>query len=354
MKINLKSLNQKQVGVILFVLIFLIIGIWSIYQRMNMVIIDEEEIPLATFGEYNLYTIENEKFGISNNGQNAAATTQGINDAIQWAKQNGYEGVKLASGRYLIRCSWNNPYTLPNDGILIPSNTVVDLQNAVLQIESNSQPAYNIIYTLKGSNIIINGGTLVGDKNSHTYSGGSTHEWGCGINVVASSNVTIQNMTIYDMTGDAITIRGGSQVNSNNFTVTNNQLYNCRRQGISVTGGINGVIQNNQIYGIRGADPQCGIDIEANDGYDARNLTIQNNYIADCGWASIQCYNGSDYVMQGNTCVNGGILVGTRTSGLKVLNNKMVSSIIRVLGTNNNAQVSNNSLDKTSKVEYRQ
>ena len=333
--------------------IVLVAGLcWDHYRR-SVSDLPDEPIPMAPFQYNNLYLVENSRFGISSDGTNARATTDGINQAIQWAKKNGYEGVSLSSGVYAIACSWDDPYTLPSDGILVPSDTVLDLGKAVLRIESNDQPAYNLIYTLKGRNIVINGGVLEGDRDTHVYSGSSTHEWGCGVNIVASSEVTVQNMTIHGMTGDAITVRGGGGVNSSGFVVQNNKLYDCRRQGISVTGGVDGVLQDNTIYGIKGTDPQCGIDIEANSGYQATGLVIQRNNISNCGFASIQCYNGSDYLVRENTCVNGGILVGSRTKGLTVEDNVLKSSILRVLGTDTKVTVEDNQLDRSSKLEYK-
>lgn len=330
-----------------------VVGIALYRWRNPVVIIPDGDVPLASYSDSELYRIENEKFGISSNGKNARETTDGINEAIQWAKENGYRGVALSSGTYLIACDWNDPNTLPDDGILVPSDTILSLGNAVLKMEANSQPAYNLIYTLKGENIIIDGGILVGDKDSHRYSGWSTHEWGTGVNIVASRDVTVQNMTIYNMTGDAVTVRGGSLINSSDFHITENRLYDCRRQGVSVTGGVNGTITGNTIYNISGTDPQSGIDIEANFGYSATGLMIQGNRISNCKGASIQCYNGSNYSVVQNECVNGGILIGSRTSGVKVEENILKNSRIRILGRTTNVQLSENRLDSASVVEYR-
>ena len=80
---------------------------------------------------------------------------------------------------------------------------------------------------------------------------------------------------------------------------------------------------------------------------------IQRNNISNCGFASIQCYNGSDYLVRENTCVNGGILVGSRTKGLTVEDNVLKSSILRVLGTDTKVTVEDNQLDRSSKLEYK-
>lgn len=314
--------------------------------------IEDEAPPLASFDSSNLYVIEPEKFVVSTDGTNARATTDGINNALEWAKQNGYRGVSLPDGTYLIKCSWGNPFTLPDDGIFVPSDTVLDLGRAVLMIEPNSQPAYNLIYTMKGSNIIINGGRLVGDRDSHTYGGGdfATHEWGCGINIVASTGVTVQNMTIEKMTGDAITVRGGSRINSKDVTVANNTLSGCRRQGISITGCDGGTVSGNVIYNIKGTPPEYGIDLEANSGYDARNLKITGNTISNCKGGSILCYNGSGNTVSGNTCINGNIVVGGRASDLDISRNTMKNSILGVKKGAVSIETENNIMEGSSRM----
>lgn len=301
-------------------------------RHLRVYIESKQRPPTASFVPSNLYQIENEKFSIQSNGTNARATTDGINKAIQWAKSEGYQGVSLSAGTYLIQCQWGDPYTLPDDGIRVPSDTVLDLSGAVLKLETNSRPAYNLIYTIGGSNITINGGHLIGDKDSHIYSGETlpTHEWGCGVNIAAGANVTVQNMEIEKMTGDAVTIRGGSGKNSRGITVSNNILHDCRRQGISITGCLEGVISKNVIYNVKGTRPEYGIDIEANPGYDVRNMLIEENVISTCRGGSVLFYNGADNVASGNTCIAGNIVVGGKTKNTKIVGNIMKDSILGI------------------------
>ncbi|MFE4024479.1 hypothetical protein ACFXPZ_45225 [Streptomyces sp. NPDC059101] len=48
------------------------------------------------------YFINFDEWGINPNCENAEATTQGFNDAIQHAAKNGYYGVYIPGGRLLI------------------------------------------------------------------------------------------------------------------------------------------------------------------------------------------------------------------------------------------------------------
>lgn len=286
------------------------------------------------YGITNLYTVDNDKFSIKSNGTSARATTDGINAAIVWAKEQGFKGILLTAGTYLIQCNWSSPNVAPNDGILIPSDTILDLSFATLKIETNANPTYNLIYTKKGTNnIIINGGYLIGDKDLHDYSDTTypTHEWGCGINIVASTNVIVQNMTIRDMTGDAITVRGSGNINSDKVNIHDNILCNCRRNGIAVTGGNSVMISNNIIYKIVGTSPECGIDIEPNSGYKAENCIITYNAISDCNLYSIMLASScSNNIITRNKCVNGAIVIGGRVSNIGLFLNKLIDKGIGI------------------------
>lgn len=48
------------------------------------------------------YFINFDEWGINPNCEDAGATTQGFNDAIQHAAKNGYYGVYIPGGRFLI------------------------------------------------------------------------------------------------------------------------------------------------------------------------------------------------------------------------------------------------------------
>lgn len=111
------------------------------------------------------YRIELDRFNISNSGMNAAETTKGINDAISWAKSQGYVHVILPNGNYIVRID-------PSSLIAINMQSGIHLeleQDCVIKLEGNSSPNYSII-NLRGINYAkISGGKLVGDKKEHVY-----------------------------------------------------------------------------------------------------------------------------------------------------------------------------------------
>ncbi len=85
-------------------------------------------------------------------------------------------------------------------------NTVVDLNGATLQINSNGLPRYAIIEVVHGAKQLrITNGTLRGDKATHDFqTTPGTHEWGTGIRLVSGEQLEVDHITAIDMTGDGL------------------------------------------------------------------------------------------------------------------------------------------------------
>lgn len=111
------------------------------------------------------YRIELDRFAISNLGINAAETTKGINDAISWAKSQGFVHVILPSGNYIVRM---DPSTLVAINMLSGIHLELE-QGCVIMLEGNSSPSYTIVEMRGINNAKISGGKLVGDKKNHVY-----------------------------------------------------------------------------------------------------------------------------------------------------------------------------------------
>ena len=302
------------------------------------------------------YTIENNKFGIDGTGKYARATTDGINEALTWASENGYNKVRLAKGTYLIQCTWYSPFVSPYDGVLVPSNMVLDLRGATLVLESNSQPGSCIIALTQVSNTTIIGGTLIGDRYTHHYTTNiaeSTHEWGFGINISACKNILICGVTIKETTGDGIIVGGSYRPLSAggkmglDIRIINCEISNCRRLGISVVAGSDITIAGNEISYISGTVPQYGIDIEPAADYIVNDLYIYNNVIHDCKSGAICCHGGKDYQVFSNTCIGNNILA-VACSNVDIHNNNIETSEIKVFYGCTDVQVYNNNLDAES------
>lgn len=169
-----------------------------------------------------IYTINLSQFNINNQKQNPIETTQGINNALIWAKSNGYQAAYLPAGNYLISKDSNIN--------MVGDFTFYMDDNTYLYKESNGYQGYvTLKISYPNNNVTIIGGHLVGDKDTHDYSSGGPHEGGAGIIVAGSKNVTIQNVETSNFTGDGLSTGGVFRFiqwfNQNNFengTLDNN------------------------------------------------------------------------------------------------------------------------------------
>ena len=178
-----------------------------------------------------------------------------------------------------------------NDGALLnlKSNTSLIL-NTSISIEGNNYTSYNIIRVMGRENVSIKGGELHGDVGKHTYSLENTSQWGHGINIHSSKNVSVSNITITHCIGDGVVISGGKELQigdysnaSNNVTLNNLTTRFNRRQGLSIIHASDVVISDcvfSDTGVIEKQSPSAGIDIEPNTAapyYQAvRNVTVKN------------------------------------------------------------------------------
>jgi len=324
---------------------------------------DEPALPSATpaaapEGSDSVYVVENARFGIDSTGNNARATTDGINAALEWAKAEGYTTVAFQPGTYMVQCTWSNRFDAPTDGILVPSGLTLDLAGATFAIEPSSKPQYAIFAVVKQKDVVIKNGTLVGDRDQHTYAPSKdspTHEYGFGICISDSENVLIQDVTIKDMTGDGVIIEGSYFMRDNGDNVSSNvriigcSISNCRRQGISVVAAKDSEIASNEIYGISGTAPQYGIMLMLQLDYVIDNLKIHDNNIYDCAGGAIACNSGTNCEVYSNT-VSGNILV-VHASDIKIYKNTIQNSYIEVMPGASGITVIDNILEGNSWIK---
>lgn len=157
------------------------------------------------------------------------------------------------------------PYNEDNEhGILIPSNTIVDLGGATVKAITNDHGSYKIFSFKDVSNSSIKNGTIIGDVPTHT---GNTGEWGYGISIIHSYNITLDGLYITKCWGDGININFKETENfeSNDITITNCICDDNRRQGMSIEAGNNIYVENCKFINTGKTAytaPGAGVDIE--------------------------------------------------------------------------------------------
>lgn len=164
-------------------------------------------------------------------------------------------------------------------GLIIPSNKNVDLNESTIKCITNSRQNYNVFTIAEKENIILKNGTIIGDRATHT---GSSGEWGYGVSLRSSSNITLDNLKISECWGDGINLNnnGTASVLNKNITINNCICDSNRRQGMSVENGdIINVYNsqfnntgNNSLYTL----PGDGVDVEPSSLNNVSNVIFDN------------------------------------------------------------------------------
>jgi hypothetical protein len=182
--------------------------------------------------------------------------------------------------------------------INVPSN-VYWHNSATIQLLPSDYTHYAIVSIKQADNVVIDGGVFVGDLKTHF---GTIGEWGHGIKVEGSSNVTIKNLQTLECWGDGIDLVEGEYVSKlqvgvgicNRVTIDNvKSLYN-RRQGLSIEAAENVVVKNSEFAytgTIKQTNPSAGIDIEAwcKNENKLYNIRIQNCICHDNYGPDVDC-----------------------------------------------------------------
>jgi len=300
--------------------------------------------------ESSVYTIDLKKFDIPDSDNYydraiAIATTQGINKALNYAKENGYKTVRFPTRQYAIISEWKEwGWTVvpkhDRKGIVVPPDITLDLGDAVFRLLPNNHVTYSLFLIYEVQNVTINGGHLIGDRYEHDYAqsdqlGSKTHEWGFGFSIACSENITINGSKVEQMSGDAIIINNYGDPKTNprneNVKITHCELFDCRRQGISLIDGNNSELCYNYIHNItNGTPPMCGIDIEVETKYGCvgNHTQIHHNRIEDVKGGSIVCHTG-DYIDVYENTVNQWITT-INSRNVKIYRNTLYNSRVKI------------------------
>ena len=164
-------------------------------------------------------------------------------------------------------------------GLIIPSNKNVDLNESTIKCITNSRQNYNIFTIAEKENIILKNGTIIGDRATHT---GATGEWGYGVAIKSSTNITLDNLKISECWGDGINLNnnGNGSILNKNITINNCICDSNRRQGMSIENGdiinvINSQFNNTGNNNLHTA-PSAGCDVEPGSYQNVKNVLFDN------------------------------------------------------------------------------
>lgn len=199
---------------------------WGIHNGF----LDEREYVLGDDGNY-LPKYTDEEYEIAHNNK------EGLNAALQYAVDNGYNTAVLPNGSEIFIC-WEEPnervtayWGYTREHIIMPSNLDFDMNNSTIKVifdskninpyDKSKHDFNNPIYKLNGHLITMNAcynssirnGTLLGTLYERAYIVDSINEsgsernfdFGVGINIgQGSSFIKIDNMTIKGFMADGI------------------------------------------------------------------------------------------------------------------------------------------------------
>lgn len=167
-------------------------------------------------------------------GDGMTDDTVAIQNAVNFAADQGValyipKGVYLLDGQKIYGGN-HRRYS----AIDLPSHTKILMHsNTTLKIKPSNAASYAAFNISNVTDVYISGGKIDGDKHNQDYSVYPKMEWGHGIVIQGNvSNITIDNVEIRDVTGDALNI--GSTNNHNNIIINNCRLYNARRHELTV------------------------------------------------------------------------------------------------------------------------
>lgn len=222
--------------------------------------------------------------------------------------------------------------------------------DAVLVAIPNSAEQYSVLYASKQHDVEISGGRIIGERDGHS---GTTGEWGRGVFIRGSSNVIVRDMHISNCWGDGLVVAGASvwqapPVPAANVVVANVVSTGNRRQAMSV-GYVRGVkVYDSEFSYSNGTSPQCGVDIEPENGNIAYQVLFRNCWVHGNARYGMLLYKGAKSVTVDRCTVenNGSCGIVTRNAVASYISNNTIrnnsATGIFIQDGTSNCQVSRN------------
>ena len=235
--------------------------------------------------------------------------TVAFNRALQAAaSSSSTDTVFVPAGTYMIKADGGD------GGVQVLSKTKLKMDpDAVLQVITNAERGYNCIRTNGVTDAEISGGTICGDRTTHI---GTSGEWGHGIGIYDSTDVTISNVTVKNCWGDGVYIGTANDYSttakSRQISLSGVTTDNNRRNGLSVVAADGVTVDGCLFVNTNGTDPQAGIDIETNhwktgDMMPCENVTISHTTCSGNTNYSILFPTWCDNVTVKDSTMNGSI-----------------------------------------------
>ena len=210
-------------------------------------------------------------------GDGITDDTEAIQNAIDTNKN-----IIIPNGVYLIDATKIRIENFGDDlvcGLLLKSDQHIKGETStILKVKTNNSERYSIFGVQNVNNVVIDNIKFAGDRLTHE---GVTGEYGYGVHISTSNNITLNNCSAVDFWGDGFFIGCTNHTDKNteprHITLNNCYANNNRRQGLSITSGNNVYINGGSYSNTNGTEPASGIDIEPNNyATTPSNITFNN------------------------------------------------------------------------------
>ena len=196
-------------------------------------------------------------------GDGTTDDTTAIQTAFNYVKN-----INIPSGTYMIDADTT---LLPNSGNRIRLDS-----DATLKAITNDLTHYRIIHLVDVVDVEISGGTIEGDRLTHT---GDSGEWGACMRAVGDCDkIYIHDINLINAWGDGLSV-----IITGSMVTERVHVKNARRNGYSIAQAGNFTSNDDLIEDTNGTLPQYGVDIEPDLGTEFlknvvfNNLTTKNN-----------------------------------------------------------------------------
>jgi parallel beta-helix repeat protein len=255
--------------------------------------------------------------------------------------------VVVPPGNYLIDAA---------RAVNLRSNMLLQMApTAILTAISNNLPRSHVIKVWGVNNVQIVGGQIVGERGGHL---GTTGEWGYGLNISGSSNVSVSDLHVSECWGDGVLVGAigseGSGQLATGVTLTRVVSTHNRRQALTI-GPCNGLTVTNCTFSnTQGTKPESGIDMEPQKQGRARNVHIIGCTITGNNGCGIEMHDNVDGIVIRNCTISGnngyGIL-SVNASQLSIAGNTISGNgLVGVTmgGSTSQAQITGNTFSSNS------
>lgn len=218
-------------------------------------------------------------------GNGSHDDTGAFQRAIDRMSDSGGGIVEVPAGRYLID---------PVRSVRLRSRVSLRLApGARLVAKPNAAARAYVLLAERVEHVEISGGEILGERDAHL---GRAGEWGHGVMIRGSSNVTVRNVDISRCWGDGISIGAstqgrGERTPSSDILIAGVRCLGNRRQGLTIGRSRRVRVVDSEFSDTHGTKPEYGIDIEPDSPGHAEDITIERCVLRNNRGGGIQVYH---------------------------------------------------------------